>query len=102
MRTYIVQPGDTLSAIARDQLGDITAWPALAQANSLSNPDMLSVGQVLQLPDLVTTVDQGTPAPAPQAQNGFPTWAKIGLAASAIGAGVALVRARRKKKLAKA
>lgn len=46
-QTYVVQPGDTLLAIA-NRLG--TTMRALIDANNLTNPDRLSVGQVLIIP----------------------------------------------------
>lgn len=45
--TYTVQQGDTLTEIAR-QFG--TSVDALVQANNIQNPDVLEVGQVLQIP----------------------------------------------------
>ncbi len=46
-RSYTVQPGDTLSVIAA-QFGVDSG--ALAQANSIDNPNWIYVGQVLQIP----------------------------------------------------
>lgn len=46
--TYAVQPGDTLVTIA--QRFGVTV-EALIAANELANPEMLSIGQVLTLPD---------------------------------------------------
>ncbi len=46
-REYVVQPGDTLSGIASSQ--GITL-PALMAVNTLIDPNVLSVGQVIQLP----------------------------------------------------
>lgn len=50
--TYTVQPGDTLSKIARDRLGDATAYMAIFNANTdqLSDPDEIRPGQVLKIP----------------------------------------------------
>lgn len=45
-RTYVVQPGDTLSAIAR-KYGSTPG--ALAQINKLPDPNLVRVGQVLKL-----------------------------------------------------
>jgi putative chitinase len=45
-RSHTVQGGDTLYAIA-GKFG--TTVDAIAQANSLANPDMLSIGQVLRI-----------------------------------------------------
>ena len=49
--TYTVQDGDTLSKIA-DKLGIHGGWQHLADANAdtISNPNLVFVGQVLQLP----------------------------------------------------
>jgi len=51
-RFHIVQPGDTLSAIAADELGDATRWPEIFALNRdvISNPDIIVPGQVLLLP----------------------------------------------------
>ena len=49
--TYTVQEGDTLSKIA-EKLGIQGGWQHLADANAdtISNPNLVFVGQVLQLP----------------------------------------------------
>jgi LysM repeat protein len=44
---HTVQPGETLSSIAR-RYG--TTWQAIAQANNLSNPNQIYVGQKLKIP----------------------------------------------------
>ena len=51
-KTYLVQSGDTLSSIARRQLGGHGHWKRLYAANRdlLSSPDMLRAGQTLKLP----------------------------------------------------
>ncbi len=46
---YIVKVGDTLSKIARDTLGDITLWQDLAKHNKIANPNLIKVGQVINL-----------------------------------------------------
>jgi len=46
--TYTVQPGDNLSSIAA-QFG--TTWQILQRLNDLANPNLIVVGQVLQLPN---------------------------------------------------
>jgi lysozyme len=45
--TYTVQPGDTLSGIAAHF--DVTT-DALAEANNITNPNLIEVGQVLTIP----------------------------------------------------
>jgi nucleoid-associated protein YgaU len=51
-RTYTVQPGDTLSLIARQIYGDAQLWPIIFEANQdiLSDPGRLRPGQVLKIP----------------------------------------------------
>jgi nucleoid-associated protein YgaU len=51
-RTYTVKAGDTLSKIAKEQLGDASKYRQLFDANRsvLSDPDKIYPGQVLQLP----------------------------------------------------
>ena len=46
-KTCVVQPGDTLSAIAR-RFG--TTWQALAAYNRLPDPDLIHPGQVIRIP----------------------------------------------------
>jgi LysM repeat protein len=50
MQEYIVQSGDTLSAIAQRFLGARGNWQAIANANNISNPNSLRVGQRLLIP----------------------------------------------------
>jgi nucleoid-associated protein YgaU len=51
---YTVKPGDTLSKIAKDQLGDANKYPELFEANRpmLSDPNKIYPGQVLRVPKL--------------------------------------------------
>lgn len=52
-RSYTVQPGDTLIAIARDRLGDSSRWEEIMKLNRNvigSDPRGLRPGQVLELP----------------------------------------------------
>jgi LysM repeat protein len=51
-RTYTVKAGDTLSAIAKSELGDAMAYMKIFNLNKdqLSNPDLIKPGQVLRLP----------------------------------------------------
>jgi nucleoid-associated protein YgaU len=51
-KTYTVKSGDTLSAIAKSQLGDANAYMSIYELNrdQLSDPDKIKPGQVLKLP----------------------------------------------------
>jgi uncharacterized protein YidB (DUF937 family) len=51
-KTYTVVPGDTLSKIAKQYYGNANDWPKIFDANKdkLSNPDRISIGQVLRIP----------------------------------------------------
>lgn len=50
--TYTVQKGDTLSKIAKNELGDANAWKKIFELNSdvLKDPDKIFPDQVLRLP----------------------------------------------------
>ncbi|MBI3942160.1 MAG: LysM peptidoglycan-binding domain-containing protein [Chloroflexi bacterium] len=48
---YVVQPGDTLSGIAFRFYGDYSKWRIIADYNHIENPNLISVGQVLLIPD---------------------------------------------------
>ncbi|HXV42278.1 MAG TPA: LysM peptidoglycan-binding domain-containing protein, partial [Anaerolineae bacterium] len=60
--SYTVQRGDTLSKIARTVYGDAYKYPLIQQANNLTDPGHIWVGQVLVIPAIVGA----TPAPPPQ------------------------------------
>lgn len=52
-QTHTVQPGDTLSAIAKKYLGNANAYMDIFNMNrdQLSDPDKIKPGQVLKLPE---------------------------------------------------
>jgi len=52
--TYTVKPGDTLSKIAKDHLGNANAYMEIFNANrdQLSDPDTIKPGQVLKIPQM--------------------------------------------------
>lgn len=74
-QTYIVQKGDTLSAIA-SMYG--TSWKKLAEFNGLANPNKLYVGQEIQIPGSLSAskpiARSSAPAPSssPVASGGAP------------------------------
>ena len=51
-KTYTVKAGDTLSKIAKDQLGNANAYMKIFEINKdqLADPDKIKPGQVLHLP----------------------------------------------------
>ncbi len=51
-KTYVVQRGDTLSAIAAAEYRDATLWRPIAVANRIANPRLLAPGTVLMIPAL--------------------------------------------------
>ena len=52
MQTYTVKPGDTLSKIAKDLMGDANAYHEIFAANTdqLTDPNKIKPGQVLKIP----------------------------------------------------
>lgn len=52
-KTHKVQPGDTLSKIAKQAYGDANKYMKIFEANKdqLSDPNMIKVGQVLKIPE---------------------------------------------------
>jgi LysM repeat protein len=136
MTTYIVQPGDSISKIALKYYGTYSAIgtfnpiAAIAAASGISNPNVISVGQVLNIPDkpgaapsssTVTVANTGSgstgttaatkadasasnmPAP-PAAKSSNMLWWIIGAIAVAGGGAIALkkYKERKVKKTAKA
>ena len=59
--TYAVQPGDTLASIAA---ANGTTAQALADANGLSDPDLIRFGQVLIIPRAAAAPSQPSRSPA--------------------------------------
>lgn len=49
-RTYTVESGDSLWAIAERFYGDGNRYGEIASANGIANPDLINVGQVLTIP----------------------------------------------------
>ena len=51
-KTYTVKAGDTLSAIAKEHLGNASAYMKIFDANKdqLADPDKIKPGQVLKIP----------------------------------------------------
>jgi nucleoid-associated protein YgaU len=68
VKTYAVQAGDTLSAIAAREYGDGTLHPVIARQNHLTDPDAIDVGQELLIP-YVTLRHRLTTADSTDARN---------------------------------
>ena len=47
---HVVKPGESLSQIAGIYYDDIQAWPTIALANNIKNPDLIQPGQRLAIP----------------------------------------------------
>ena len=65
--SYTVQTGDTLGTISLRAYGSITHWSTICTANSLTNCDIIEVGDVLTIPILGqtgTSGNGGTATPA--------------------------------------
>ena len=52
-KTYTVVAGDNLSKIAKKLYGDANKWKKLFEANrdTIKNPDLIKIGQVLRVPE---------------------------------------------------
>ena len=84
---YVVQPGDTLSQIAKEHLGDASAYPQIVEASHaivqpdgrhLTDPDLIYPGWKLDVaPDSPASVATpakpvAPPAPAPESKQAVP------------------------------
>lgn len=49
-KTHTVQSGDTLWGIAKKYYGNGAQYPKLASANNIANPNVIRVGQILNIP----------------------------------------------------
>jgi LysM repeat protein len=48
--SYTIQPGDTLSTIAQDKLGNSLLFYGLAKYNGIDKPQAINVGQLIKIP----------------------------------------------------
>lgn len=71
MATYTVKKGDTLSAIAK-QYG--TTYQEIAKANGISNPNVIQVGQTLNIGNDDNSANQSTTAATTQTEAKTPTF----------------------------
>jgi len=51
-KTYVVQRGDSLSKIAKNEYGDAQKWKLILEANKdqIKNPDLIQPGMTLRIP----------------------------------------------------
>ncbi len=69
--SYTVKAGDTLGTISSQAYGSTVYWSSICTANSLSNCDLIEVGDVLTIPsqtDAETIRTGGAPTPAATAE----------------------------------
>ena len=50
-KTYVVVKGDTVSTLCRKFYGNSNLYDKLAKYNGLKNPNLISIGQILKIPD---------------------------------------------------
>ena len=50
VQKYTVQSGDSLSKIAKHFYGDAQKFTVIARANAIANPDLIKVGEELEIP----------------------------------------------------
>ena len=63
LTTYTVQRGDSLAKIARQVYGDAHKYPVIRNANNLSDPGRIWVGQVLVIPAITGASPPPTETP---------------------------------------
>lgn len=65
-RSYTIEQGDTLSAIAKRVYGKASDWQRIFQANrdTLDNPDRIFPGQVITLPEIEEDGEGKGPPPS--------------------------------------
>lgn len=58
-RTYVVEPGDSLSKIAKREYGNAMNWKRIFEANrdTIKDPDKIFPGQEIRLPPANGTED---------------------------------------------
>jgi LysM repeat protein len=65
VRTYVIKPGDTLGAIAREMYGSAAKYNMIAEANNITDSRRIWVGQVLTIPPLPDEVEGVAPVAPP-------------------------------------
>ena len=82
-RVYVVQPGDSLSKIAKEVYGDGSRWRRIFEANRdrISDPSMIHPGQELRIPygPAETPTEPPAETPPPEGLEPFVTVAGVNL-----------------------
>lgn len=86
---YTVQPGDTLSQIASQTLGDLAAWRQLQTLNHIANPNRLTPGSTLRIPSHGSQTDLAQ-AEALSVSGGVTVSRGVGTASNALISGTVL------------
>lgn len=68
MKKYTIQSGDTLGAIAQKFYGKASKYTEIAEANGMTNPNAIRVGQEIVLPGLSDDEEASAPAPPKPAE----------------------------------
>jgi hypothetical protein len=55
--SYTVKPQDTLQGVSRKLLKQPSRWPEVAKLNGMKNPDLISPGQVINVPRSLLNLD---------------------------------------------
>jgi nucleoid-associated protein YgaU len=68
-KVHVVRPGESLSTIARSELGDLALWPVLYRANRdrIKDPTRIYPGQELTIPEPGSEAFRSEPETPPSA-----------------------------------
>ncbi len=62
-RPYIIKAGDTLGKIAKKYYGDALAYKKLGEYNHIFKPNLITVGQLIEIPSKQELMGQSEPLP---------------------------------------
>lgn len=63
--TYTIAAGDTLAKIAQKFLGSSSRYMEIAQANGITNPNLIKIGQVIKIPSGASAPGSSSLLPVP-------------------------------------
>ena len=69
-RNYVIQKGDSLQKIAKNFYGDSLLFRKLAEYNGILNPDLIIVGQNIEVPSKRELLGEAAEPPAPGGSSG--------------------------------